>query len=897
VSKQTWRYLAVTLFSYFGDMLAVMSIPLLLLRQRGDLVSASYFTLIAIAAALAAARPSALLLKRVHPLKLIFFSDLLGSLLLLVLAHQSSSATSSPAYFLFLCFLAALAMNFPMFAKNQLLYQYFIEARDVSAVTSLQGKLIGFVFVLSLLSVGAIFDSLGFRFVMLFDAATFLPLLAVCWSHRSARPLGYPEGPAESLARGDLSDQQRRQVLTYYFFNGAVYFFFTLRSHLLVTILTVFYPAVSLPVLCLAVASGAAASLVLHRLSTQGPRLSPVALAMAIAAETLLLGFLIARSHSWLALGVIGLLITEIGALALRLQRESQLAISAFYAKSRMATISIVSGSVASSGLIYLMMQALTYIGPLATFGGLAVLLAGASALLLRPRTATAIAAAALLLFGLARPSLAAENAFEYKTVMLDRPRLIPTVGANTMSEDERFISNNIYCGLFQVDITGGVVPELAASWSIENDGKLYRFKIKKGILDAEGRPIGAHYVYDSIRESLRSSVSNTDWKTPTSDLRGYLEIVGFDTCSTKSCDLPGLEMSGDEIVVRLKRRWPNFLELLAHNSMPIFRLKTTAAGKVPVSCGPYKVDSDTPSNLRLVKNANSSSSDPLAPTAFSIDFKGPDEAVKGFCSGRYNDLIFLIPTRDQLRKGGCADSDFLWREVDSAGYWAINLGSQKMLQEPRLFSRLSSSLDASEFRRLWAIDAKAQNSTIPLTFGHSAAADGDAAAPRPETQSDASPFPRPITIRYIDGTPNSDKLRTAVDRWMKRSGVPYQLIATPFTEFTKDLFRGSSDVYIYGEMATSKLANFLAPLYQMNAKHYTGAALKRLDSIWNQYLTDESPEALASLDRLFLDSRRFAPLFVMRRPLIFRRGFYLRRYSELGLATLPIQEFRQGQP
>lgn len=882
------KFLLITLFSYFGDVLAVMALPLILLRQSGNLFVASQFSVIAISAALLGARPAAILLRRTHPLKLIFFADLIGCLALLMLARQAYWISSAPRAYLALCFVCCLILNLPMFAKNQLLYQYFIDKDEMPSVSALQGKLIGFVFVLSLISVGVLFEAVGFAGVIVFDVLSYVPLLVMCWTNREAKPLGYESEKADSaLPDPARSSARDRIAAAYYLFNGSTYFFATLRSHMLVAVLTTFYPVVSLARLCGAVAAGAVASLLLHRVTHGRISSTPLVSAFAMAGFTFLIGLLIALFRSEAALVATGFLLSEIGALSLQLQRQNQVELESFYPREKMATLAIVSGSIVSALLIPVMMAALVHFGAAVTFGVLAAVLALASAAVLRPAAAAAIA---LILLA----SAVRAEGFSYRAVMSDRPRLLPRLGANTMSEDERFVLNNIHCGLFRLDVNGEMRPELAASYGVEEDGTLYRFKIKRGVKDSAGAAIDPQYVYRSIRASLELSVLKNVWENPNSAIRGYREIVGFENCKPGSCDLPGLRLDGDEIVIRLKKRWPTFLELLARHMLPVYRSEGGPGGDAkPIGCGSYRVDDFGRDTMTLLPNSNALEREPGAPDRFTITFADPREAVKGFCAGRFNDLLFFAPTRKELREAGCRDDSFLWREVDTAGYWIINLGSRAMFKKPELFSRLAPALDPEEFRSIWNIGSRPQESTIPNVYGGPRAK----ALKSPPVVTARTPRAGKIIVRYIDGTPEPEKLAGAVEKWMARAKTDYQLIPTPFTEFCEDLSKGSSSVYIYGESPLSRLVNFLAPVFEMNAQHYKGGDLVRLKAAWKDFLGDEASPAVAELDKMFLESRRFAPLFVVRRPLVFLRGYYIRRHSEMGLANLSINEFKLGRP
>ena len=59
-------------------------------------------------------------------------------------------------------------------------------------------------------------------------------------------------------------------------------------------------------------------------------------------------------------------------------------------------------------------------------------------------------------------------------------------------NQNEKTISNLIYRGLFKYDIYGAIIPDLAETWSVSDDGLVYTIKIKDNQYWTSGKKITA---------------------------------------------------------------------------------------------------------------------------------------------------------------------------------------------------------------------------------------------------------------------------------------------------------------------------------------------------------------------------------------------------------------------
>ena len=121
-----------------------------------------------------------------------------------------------------------------------------------------------------------------------------------------------------------------------------------------------------------------------------------------------------------------------------------------------------------------------------------------------------------------------------------------------------------------------GIVPDLATSWTWNEDGIELTFRLRRGVKWHDGRPFTANdvkctwdLILDKGAEKLRTNVRKSWYKN--------LEQV------TTNGD--------DEISFRLKRPQPAFLMLIADGRSPIYpcHVPATQMRQYPIGTGPFK--------------------------------------------------------------------------------------------------------------------------------------------------------------------------------------------------------------------------------------------------------------------------------------------------------------------
>ena len=85
-----------------------------------------------------------------------------------------------------------------------------------------------------------------------------------------------------------------------------------------------------------------------------------------------------------------------------------------------------------------------------------------------------------------------------YREAAVGTPTMLNPLLATTRVD--RDISALLFSGLTRADASGKIVPDLAASWKVEDDGRRYTFTLREGVTWHDGQPFGARDVLFTIR-------------------------------------------------------------------------------------------------------------------------------------------------------------------------------------------------------------------------------------------------------------------------------------------------------------------------------------------------------------------------------------------------------------
>ena len=202
-----------------------------------------------------------------------------------------------------------------------------------------------------------------------------------------------------------------------------------------------------------------------------------------------------------------------------------------------------------------------------------------------RTRLHAIVALAALLALPLGAEAQARKDSVVLGMVLEPAPGLDPTVApAAAIGE---VVHMSVLEGLTKINMDGKITPLLADSWSIDPDGKVYTFKLKKGVKFHDGEAFDASDVKFSFERA----------KAPGSTNKAKKAV--FDNIS--SIDTPDPQT----VIVVLNNADGNFLFRMGENTAVILDPKSapTTATK-PIGTGPFKFETWAKgSQITLVKN------------------------------------------------------------------------------------------------------------------------------------------------------------------------------------------------------------------------------------------------------------------------------------------------------
>ncbi|MFR7761391.1 MAG: ABC transporter substrate-binding protein, partial [Peptoniphilus grossensis] len=132
---------------------------------------------------------------------------------------------------------------------------------------------------------------------------------------------------------------------------------------------------------------------------------------------------------------------------------------------------------------------------------------------------------------------------------------------------DTETIMDQVFDGLFDVDTDGSLIPDLAESYSVSEDGKTYDFKLKKDVYFHDGKKFGAEdvlYTYDAMAG-----------------------LTSKEPLSSKFAIIDKIEVVDDlNVRVHLKERQNGFIYLTLR---PIVEKDYKDNGSKPIGTGPYQ--------------------------------------------------------------------------------------------------------------------------------------------------------------------------------------------------------------------------------------------------------------------------------------------------------------------
>ena len=168
----------------------------------------------------------------------------------------------------------------------------------------------------------------------------------------------------------------------------------------------------------------------------------------------------------------------------------------------------------------------------------------------------------------------------------------------------EQMLAGEVYLGLLTVNASGQIVPGLAESWWVSEDGLSYIFRLRPAQWP-DGTPLTPNDVVRSFRRMLSPGIKHplAEWLAKIRN--GEAVLQG----KMRASELGVRALTDTVVEISLVEPRPAFLALLAEPSVTIVR-EVRSQGKTALQgLGPYQIESQSDQQVMLVARQN-----PLSP-------------------------------------------------------------------------------------------------------------------------------------------------------------------------------------------------------------------------------------------------------------------------------------------
>jgi ABC-type transport system substrate-binding protein len=249
-------------------------------------------------------------------------------------------------------------------------------------------------------------------------------------------------------------------------------------------------------------------------------------------------------------------------------------------------------------------------------------------------------------------------------------------------TDPERDLAELLFSGLLSYDQNGKIVPDLAESYEIKDDGKTYEFLLRENLFWSDGEKLDANDVLWTIK-----ALQNPDYKSPF--LASWLDV--------------NVEKEGTRLIrFKLKNPYYQFLELATVKIMPKHIWENVPPQNIhlspfnlkPVSSGPYLVqhlkqdELGFIKELRLTKNKYFWRGEPLLEEFQIIFFNNQKELINAAFNKKIDGLAMNAPL---LSLPG-----FNVYKTTLPRYFALffNQDEKKLLDDLKIREAISLSID-----------------------------------------------------------------------------------------------------------------------------------------------------------------------------------------------------------
>lgn len=277
-----------------------------------------------------------------------------------------------------------------------------------------------------------------------------------------------------------------------------------------------------------------------------------------------------------------------------------------------------------------------------------------------------------------------------------------------------------IYEGLFAYGENLELVPNLAESWEVSDEGKLWQFQLRKGVRWHDGRELtakDAKYTLDLLLSEV-SQMEEVEDESEIDEISFYAKRL----CSGRSIARVELVVNNPYAVAIILNE-PAGRTLMEALTFPI--LPAEGLGQAPniedvnslIGTGPYRVESGSikiGEKIKLVRNDDWwGSSEPYIDSIVANIYKDREESLEAFKKG----LVDLVDTHVIYAEsyGKTKESQLYRYLTQNFNYIGVNHEAHGVLEDRRVREAIAYGIDRKDIiSRVYFSNAQAVDVPIP---------------------------------------------------------------------------------------------------------------------------------------------------------------------------------------
>jgi oligopeptide transport system substrate-binding protein len=258
-------------------------------------------------------------------------------------------------------------------------------------------------------------------------------------------------------------------------------------------------------------------------------------------------------------------------------------------------------------------------------------------------------------------------------------------------------VIRDLYEGLTAEDSHGGIVPGVAASWTIDATGRIYKFQLRREAKWSDGSQIVAEEFVRGLRHAVDPSTASGS-ATILTIIKGASEIIAG---RKEVADLGITALSESTVQIELEHPAPFVLEILSQPiAAPIHSIKNVASDirqgdQAAATNGPYILVTRVPGSfIDLKRNIQYwDSANVLVRNVRYVIAESAATELREYSAGQL-DMTFTVPTPDLERISTQRPLELQTAPFLGTLYLALNLSKAPIKNNTDLRQALSMAID-----------------------------------------------------------------------------------------------------------------------------------------------------------------------------------------------------------